>query len=325
MLRGGGGRRRAGCFVAQPARGVAVLGDALHRVSVLGGRDGMPRSLGSAYSGAVALFLGGVQGAVRRIIATPGVKSDFNGVAVSRDGSTLLVSDLSGGSHAIHVFSVADGSLLRVVGRQGSGPLQFHYPRQVWIASDDFVFVTECHNCRVQVLTPDLDFHGFVGVGKLTNPAGACANADVVVVSEALPEHRIAVFNRADGAVLRRFGSKGRGNDELNYPLGLCFVSGGRHIAVTDHYNDRVSVFTTDGDFVRHVGVGVLCRPHGVACSDYDELVVADTDNSSIVVFSESGETYRSIGSGRFTGVAVHRSGTVFAQDVYAHQCVVLV
>jgi hypothetical protein len=37
----------------------AVLGDAEHRVAVLGGREGMPRSLGSVYAGSVTRFLGG--------------------------------------------------------------------------------------------------------------------------------------------------------------------------------------------------------------------------------------------------------------------------
>jgi hypothetical protein len=36
----------------------AVLGDALRRVAVLGGREGAPRSLGSVYGGSVPRFLG---------------------------------------------------------------------------------------------------------------------------------------------------------------------------------------------------------------------------------------------------------------------------
>jgi hypothetical protein len=62
----------------------------------------------------------------------PGVKSVDNGVAVTRDGSTLLVSDGAGGSHAIHEFRVVDGSRLRVIGVNGDGPLQFKDPHQVW-------------------------------------------------------------------------------------------------------------------------------------------------------------------------------------------------
>jgi DNA-binding beta-propeller fold protein YncE len=144
-----------------------VLGDALHRVAVLGGREGMPRSLGSVYGGAVTLFLGGsLRGVVSRVIHTPCVKSYCNGVAVSRDGTTLLVSDgTSCASHALHEYSTSDGARRRSVGGEGDGPLQFRGPRQVYIAPDGFVFVADSRNNRVQVLTPSLDFHCFIGEG----------------------------------------------------------------------------------------------------------------------------------------------------------------
>jgi hypothetical protein len=102
---------------------------------------------------------------------------------------------------------VPDCSYRRLV---GVGPLQFFCPLQVWIASDDFVFVADMSNDRVQVPTPCLDFQGFrvVGVGQLDGPAGVCANADVVVVSQYLA-HRISVFGRSDSAFLRRFGGDG--------------------------------------------------------------------------------------------------------------------
>jgi DNA-binding beta-propeller fold protein YncE len=183
----------------------------------------------------------------------------------------------------------------------------------MYIAPDGFVFVADTFNSRVQVLTPTLDFHGFVGEGQLQFPAGVCANADVVVVSE-MHAHRISVFNRCDGELLRRFGCGGSGGGELMYPYGLCFMSGDRHVAVAEaSANDRVSVFSIDGEFIRHVGVGVLCRPEGVAASAFDELVVADFANSRLRVFSSTGDLLASVGAGRgFTGVAVHGGG-VFA------------
>jgi hypothetical protein len=95
----------------------------------------------------IRLAADGFRGEEVRVIATRGVKSWSNGIAVSRDGSTLLVSDEDGGSHTIHEFRVADGSRRRVIGKKGlfggrgagDGPLQFSNPRQVWVASDDFV------------------------------------------------------------------------------------------------------------------------------------------------------------------------------------------
>jgi DNA-binding beta-propeller fold protein YncE len=250
------------------------------------------------------------------------VKSSSNGVAVSRDGSTLLVSDCDGGSHAIHEFRVADGSRLRVIGGAGDGPLQFSYPRQVWVASDDFVFVAEFGNKRVQVLTPRLDFHAFVGVGQLSSPAGVCADDAVVVVSEHIA-HRISVFNRGDGALLRRFGCRGSGDGQLYAPSGLCLLAGGRHghVAVADVNNSCASVFSVEGEFIRRVGVGELRGPAGVACSAFDELVVADNYNHRVVVFSASGEMLHTVGGGVFTGIAMH-GGAVFAQTYNDGKCV---
>jgi DNA-binding beta-propeller fold protein YncE len=300
----------------------AVLGDALRRVSVLGGREGMSRSLGSVYAGSVTRFVGGsLRGVISRVIDTPGVKSNTNGVAVSRDGCTLVVSDLARGSHTIHEFDVGDGSRRRIVGSMGGGPLQFKAPYQVYIAADDFVFVADCWNHRVQVLTPRLDFHCFVGAGELSGPVGVCANADVVVVSE-FAAHRVAVFNRRDGALLRRFGRAGSDDCQLRHPHGLCFGSGHRHVAVCDWGKRRVSVFSVDGQFIRQVGVGILDGPIGVACSAYDELVVADSRRGRIFVFSDAGELLMTFGDGGFRGVVVHGS-TVFAHDSEACQCVV--
>jgi DNA-binding beta-propeller fold protein YncE len=302
----------------------AVLDDALHRVAVLGGREGMARSLGSVYGGAVTRFLGGgCRGIARRVIDAHDVLSWSNGLAVSRDGCTLLVSDADGGTHSVCEVCVVDGSRRRVVGERGDGPLQFDRPYQVWVASDGFVFVAEYSNERVQVLTPSLEFHGFVGGCQLSRPCGVCANADVVVVSE-IGASRISVFSRGDGALVRRFGSRGNCDGQLLGPYGLCLLSDNRHVAVADFNNRRVSVFSLDGDFVRHVGVGTLKDPIGVACTADDELVVADCSNACLVVLNLSGEvlmTTGSSGSG-VAGVAVH-GGTIFAQH-RSPECVVL-
>jgi DNA-binding beta-propeller fold protein YncE len=260
------------------------------------------------------------RGEESRVISMVGLKSVTNGVAVSRDGSTLLVSDRDGGSHAIHEFRVVDGSRLRVIGSRGDGPLQFKEPRQVWVASDDFVFVADTGNRRVQVLTPRLDFHGFVGVRQLNTPAGVCANDDIIIVSER-DAHRISVFKRCDGALLRRFGSLGSGDGQLHTPQGLCLMSGHRHVAVADNSNGRVSIFSVEGEFVRHVGVGKLRSPTGVACSAFDQIVVACGLSGRVVVFSASGEVLHTMGDGDFTGVAMH-GGIIFVQN-YDFKCVV--
>jgi DNA-binding beta-propeller fold protein YncE len=273
----------------------------------------MPRSLGTIYGGAVTRFLGGaLRGVVSRVIDAPGGAVTWsNGIAVSVDGGTLLMSDpVLFRPHVIHEFCVADGSRRRVVGGRGYGPLQFNGPRQVYVAPDGFVFVADTGNNRVQVLTPTLDFHCFIGQGEVVGLTGVCANADVVVASE-FTAPCISVFDRRDGALLRRFGCDGD-DVEVMTPCGLCFLSGDRHVAVADRGSNRVSVFSVDGHFIRHVGVGVLSHPQGVAASAFDELVVADSGNRCLRVFSDTGELLAKLGDAFVTGVAVHGS-TVFA------------
>jgi hypothetical protein len=73
-------------------------------------------------------------------------------------------------------------------------------------------------------------------------------------------------------------------------------------------------VFSVGGGFIRHVGVGVLQCPKGVAASAFDELVVADYGSKCLRVFSATGDLLASVGERRFTGVAVH-GDSVFAAD----------
>ncbi len=92
--------------------------------------------------------------------------------------------------------------------------------------------------------------------------------------------------------------------------------------SVAERSNNCVSVFSVGaGEFVRHVGVGVLKHPHGVACSALDELVVADTGNRRVVLFSEAGALLMAFGDGAFSCVALH-NGAVVAVDRH-ERCIV--
>jgi hypothetical protein len=314
----------------------AVLGDAQRRVSVLGGREGMPRSLGSVCGGAVTLFLRdpsrGLQGQPSRVIALPGVKSyPGHGMAVCRDHSTLLHAGI------YSLYRTADGDGIttppRRIGSWGDGRLQFKEPWQVCIAPDDFVFVADFGNHRVQVLTPRLGFHRFIGVGELKWPTGVCANDDIVVVSEDGRTRRcLSVFRRCDGTLLRRIGPQlgsqygGSSADGFGRPISLCFMSSGWRLAVVDYEKNRVSVVGVDGVLVRHVGAAVLHHPSSVACTDYDELVVVDAGNLRLALFNAMGEKLLSFGSGVFNAVTI-RDGSIFArtceQNNPGSECVV--
>jgi hypothetical protein len=247
---------------------------------------------------------------MEREIPAPGVRPNGVGIAVTRDGSTLLMSDIC--LHGVHVVDARTGMRVRRIGEYGAGPLQFRHPHQIWIASNEFVYIAESVNHRIQVLTPrDFDFYGFVGVGKLRDPIGVSGDDDVLIVTE-WTSCQIVVFARLDGTLLRRIGSRGSDDGQLERPYGLCILPRTRLIAVAERYNHRISMFTMEGVFVRHVRPGRLKFPTGIACSDFDELIVADSRR--VNVLNASGELCRTMGDGfYYVGIAIH-GVTVFAR-----------
>jgi DNA-binding beta-propeller fold protein YncE len=284
----------------------AALHDPLRRVGVLGGRPGLRRSLGSVYAGCVTRFLGGFCGVRSRTVPTLewDAFSDSGGMAVTRDGAALLVTERER-SHCLYVFDVTTGKALRTMGGKGTAPLQFFKPHRVCITDDDVVFVADSGNNRIQVLTPQLGFYGFVGVGQLLAPFGVCANEHVIVVSNT---NCISVFQRSDGAFVRRFGA-----GTLLGPLGLCFIGKTGQIAVANSGTDCVAVFTLEGKFIRYIKHDKLVAPADVASSAAGELVVG-AFGSKVFVYSASDEMLHDFGDCFFGRVAIH-GGAIFVQS----------
>lgn len=300
---------------------------------VLGGRAGLPRSLGSVHAGAVVLFLGGsFRGVRRRGVKMPLVKTAY-GMAVSRDGTTLFIGDTLScpvyGAYSalptpsreetsrLYVVDVASGTS-RFVGGWGTQPLQFRLPGQIWVAADDFVFVAEFQGRRVQALTPQLEFHRYYGADVLECVKGVCANEHIVVVVDM---STLCVFDRKDALLLRRFARKGGHDGELSHPGSVCFLAGDQCVAVADNANHRVSVFETTGAFVRQIGVGFLHEPASVACSAWDELVVAH--DPGVCVFGSAGELRWALKRYCASSVALHHTKIYVASSVDNEECFV--
>ena len=108
------------------------------------------------------------------------------------------------------------GEHIASVGREGHGELEFCWPKGIGVhPHSKNVYVTEAKNHRVRILKPDLTFFGKIG-------------------AEDKPR-------------------KGKHNGEFNIPLGVAFDKSGR-VYVTDAVNDRIQVFTEEGEFITKFG-----------------------------------------------------------------------
>jgi len=166
------------------------------------------------------------------------------------------------------------------------------------------------------------------------------ANPYDVAVSR---DGRIFVLNRCDPArasairigvctldedYLAEFGNGyGDGDGQFRLPVAMAFDSQDR-LYVTDEYNQRVTVFDTDGHFLSKWGVfghdaGQFDGPAGIAINADDQVYVADQHHHRIQKYSRDGEFIlqwgeEGKGDGQLNmpwGVAVDTQGDVYVAD----------
>jgi streptogramin lyase len=139
----------------------------------------------------------------------------------------------------------------------------------------------------------------------------------------------------ADGKVVLTLGKKGVSGDDtskdaFNEPNSLGFGPNG-DVFVSDGYvNSRVVQFTADGKLVRIFGgkkggaAGELNTPHGVAVDTQGRVLVADSGNKRVTIFSKDGTYLKAIAAPSRGGIVATPDGTVYVSDVNAGAVTVL-
>ena len=126
---------------------------------------------------------------------------------------------------------------------------------------------------------------------------------------------------------LLAFGERGLSAGMFDGPWGVA-VNERNEIAVTDRYNNRVQIFSSDGTYLRSFGSmgdqeGEFNEPTGIAYLNNGNIVVADTFNNRLQIFTEQGEYLTQIGGEgnvdhQFNypwGVSVDSDGNIIVAD----------
>ena len=108
----------------------------------------------------------------------------------------------------------------------------------------------------------------------------------------------------------------------------VCVI--GDNLYMTDRKLDSVSIFRSDGEFIRRFGSGdgQFNYPSGICCDQDGTLYVADSGNHRIQVFDSSGRFVRTFGSigkeeSEFfypSGVCVDSKGNLYVSDNGNHR-----
>ena len=233
----------------------------------------------------------------------PGQFSCPTGIAIDNRGN-ILVADFD--NHRIQQLS-STGKHLRTVGTQGSGPLQFQNPVGIAVhPHTGKVYVADCGNHRIQVLNSDLTYSSSFGSsgsnnGEFNLPWDISTDIQGNVYVADHNNHRIQVFT-VDGVYLRQFGKEGeeeseeegeeegKGEGELNKPVSIA-IDSGNVVYVGERGNDRISIFSTDGEFIKSFGRKgkgpvEFDRPFGLTVDKNGTLYVSEYGNHRIQIFN---------------------------------------
>jgi DNA-binding beta-propeller fold protein YncE len=168
----------------------------------------------------------------------------------------------------------------------------------------------------------------------LERPSGLATSGERLFVADS-QAHDVAIFD-LQGNFISRFGGRGAGPGEFNFPTHVAADSRGQ-VFVTDSMNSRVQVFDTSGNFQRQFGGlgdgrGHFSRPKGLATDTSGRVYVIDALFGNFQVFDPDGRLLLDVGRpgsepGEFwlpNGIAISRDNRIFVADAYNSRIQVL-
>eukprot|EP00800_Vazella_pourtalesii_P000614 TRINITY_DN1055_c0_g1_i10.p1 TRINITY_DN1055_c0_g1~~TRINITY_DN1055_c0_g1_i10.p1 ORF type:complete len:410 (-),score=106.64 TRINITY_DN1055_c0_g1_i10:2900-4129(-) len=215
------------------------------------------------------------------------------------------------------------------VGKEGRAKDEIHLPRGLALDEpNQQIYVADCVNNRVQVVSVTGKFLRRFGQGILQSPWGIAVSEDNVYVTDCFL-HAVLQFRKKDYELVRRTGTEGEGEGQLNNPRGLCIDYNG-DVYVADTWNHRVSVFSKVLDFLKHLFTQQLEYPCDVKVTP-SSVVVLDWSPNCVHFFSRSGALLRSCVTHGEKGMVncprffcLDPAGNILITDFYGHNIKIL-
>ena len=132
----------------------------------------------------------------------------------------------------------------------------------------------------------------------LKNPWGVAVNEQDEIHVSAVGNHKIHLF-KSDGTRIKSFGREGTQPGEFSRPSGIALHA--NNIIVAEQNNGRVQEVSKQGEYQSHFGAQgsldrQLHRPCGLSIDSDGNILVADSLNKLIKIFSVEGQFLSKIG-----------------------------
>jgi DNA-binding beta-propeller fold protein YncE len=146
-----------------------------------------------------------------------------------------------------------------------------------FLAFISLTFVTPVFAIRLVHVTPRFDL-----TDKLNMPSDVAVSKDGKIYVVDGVNHKVRAFNQ-NGKLISSFGSRGSGDGEFRFPLGIDIDSSGR-LYIADSGNQRVQIFSPKGKFLAKM----MIPPKNSHPADPTDVVVDDSRNRCYVVDNDN-------------------------------------
>lgn len=200
-------------------------------------------------------------------IGRPSKEARYNHQHVVASGRELAYVVNSRGLRVLRRDGGPDGEL------HAGDAAQLHGPKYLAISEAGELFITDCGNCRVQVLHC-LGLH-----------------SPTLVLSQIWDPNGIVADPKANTKCLRMFGSKGTADGQFLRPTGIALDGFGR-VLVCDEEAHKIQVLSVEGKFIASFGnegsaEGQFHRPQGICLSsDRRKAFICDLDNNRVQMWT---------------------------------------
>ena len=201
--------------------------------------------------------------------------------------NTVYVTDY--GHNALFLFTLEGLTVIKQVGREGSGFEEFHSPAQLALSPEQQFYVADSSNNRLQILNKDLDFKGSIEHSTMTSPMDIKFSKGQIFVLSRDDNPCVHVFS-LNGDKIRSFISRNKEN-LVEMAFFFCLDSHG-NIVISDYSAHDIKVFSPEGELLHTLGEhghtpGTFYHPTGIAIYNQSKLVcVSDNFYTDIYIFS---------------------------------------
>ena len=189
-------------------------------------------------------------------------------------------------SHCINMYEL-EGKIVKSVGSYGYGKVQFNEPLGLDVSDrTNNIYVCDCYNHRIQILTEELKYHSMLGIDLLKYPLDVKVTRNrVLVLAESDPS--MFVFD-SDHVLTNKLITRCVGK-QTNNPL--CFdIDREYNIIMSDCRNHCVYVFNQEGEQIHKFGkegqgIGEFYKPYGIALDNTGRIIVVCRKDTNCLQF----------------------------------------